>query len=424
MIAARWRRSRAARLRRHGADLRRRRGRRARLRRRSQEGRRRRSSSATRRRAPPTPTAAPATCATARRRRSAARSACRACDPDDAGQLRRRRLHAVGRLPARAARCRRPGEIDPCPAPLICRRTTDSPLEAAGGARRRLPAAQRRLLDATTTAHSPVFNDCTSNVNGATQGTGLLTTGKICVQGKCGARDIACEPGSACIRDVLPSTIPAPDVCSPICTPVRDRKPTAACSTSACPAAPACRTRSRRPTRRRARPASPAGCASTSSAAPPAAATTGATSIAQVRGLRDLRAAVQDRRRLRALRSRRQPRVPLAQHLPRRRLPQLQQHLLPADLPARRRRLPARFRGQVHRAAGRHGHGAVDGPGRVRRRGGGVRARLLVAVGLRHARRRAAHPDDLRHHQQLQRLRADDPRHHQLHHVGGVLSGI
>jgi hypothetical protein len=70
-----------------------------------------------------------------------------------------------------------------------------------------------------------VFNECTSNVNGASQAPdmGLLASGEVCVQGKCSQRGIACQPGSACIKDILPSTIPVPDVCSPICSSARQR---------------------------------------------------------------------------------------------------------------------------------------------------------------------------------------------------------
>jgi hypothetical protein len=123
-------------------------------------------------------------------------------------------------------RCRVPATAadEKCPAPTVCRRTTISPIEApTGDDGVCLPINLSCSTNADCT--SPVFTQCTSTVNGANQGPGLLTTGEVCVQGKCSERGIACEPGSACVRDVLPKSIPAPDVCSPICTPVRDRKP-------------------------------------------------------------------------------------------------------------------------------------------------------------------------------------------------------
>jgi hypothetical protein len=109
-----------------------------------------------------------------------------------------------------------PGKPDPCPSPLLCRRTTDSQLESAAGddgVCLALNATCSTSLDCTT----GVFNECTSDVNGARQGPRLLPNGEFCVQGQCSQLGISCEPGSACIRDILPSTIPAPDICSPLC---------------------------------------------------------------------------------------------------------------------------------------------------------------------------------------------------------------
>ncbi|HWE31392.1 MAG TPA: hypothetical protein VHB97_25480, partial [Polyangia bacterium] len=106
------------------------------------------------------------------------------------------------------------GKPDPCPSPLLCRRTTDSPITAAAG-----KDGVCMPLNSTCAVSSDctqgVFNECTSDVDGALQGPRLLTTGEFCVQGQCSALGISCEPGSACIRDILPSTIPAPDICSP-----------------------------------------------------------------------------------------------------------------------------------------------------------------------------------------------------------------
>jgi hypothetical protein len=120
------------------------------------------------------------------------------------------------------ARCRVPdqGQPDHCPQPLICRRTTISPTESTSGDDGVcLPINSSCKF--STDCSSPVFNECTSAINGAAQGAGLLQTGEVCVQGKCSSRGIACEPGSACVKDILPPTIPAPDVCSPICSSQR-----------------------------------------------------------------------------------------------------------------------------------------------------------------------------------------------------------
>ena len=109
-----------------------------------------------------------------------------------------------------------------CPEPLVCRRTTISPLESSlGNDGVCLPVSA--LCSTRDDCTSPVFNACTSDTTGGAQGPGLLTSGEICVTGGCKARGIACQPGSACVPTVLPPNIPAPDICSPICTPVRDR---------------------------------------------------------------------------------------------------------------------------------------------------------------------------------------------------------
>jgi hypothetical protein len=123
-------------------------------------------------------------------------------------------------------RCTVPAQdaADPCPAPLVCSRTTISPLDAmAGNDGVCLPI--NASCAKTADCRSPVFNDCTSTVNGAEQGGEgrLIATGEVCVQGRCEANGVACEPGSACIKGILPASIPAPDVCTPVCTPARDR---------------------------------------------------------------------------------------------------------------------------------------------------------------------------------------------------------
>lgn len=119
-------------------------------------------------------------------------------------------------------RCKVPaaGEGEPCPTPLLCTRVTDSPIqEGPDGVC--LPI--NSTCSKTSDCASPVFNECVSNVNGAAQGGVLLTSSNACVAGGCDARRIACSPGSACIRSIFPKTVPVPDVCAPICTPVRDR---------------------------------------------------------------------------------------------------------------------------------------------------------------------------------------------------------
>jgi hypothetical protein len=115
-----------------------------------------------------------------------------------------------------------PGQPDGCPPPLICRRTTISPSEAQlhdDGVCLPINSSCTSSLDCT----SPVFNECTSSINGATQGAGLLPSGEICVQGRCSALGVSCEPGSACVKDIIPAPIPAPDFCSPICSSARKR---------------------------------------------------------------------------------------------------------------------------------------------------------------------------------------------------------
>ena len=143
------------------------------------------------------------------------------CNPDDATTCPGGVCTASG---ACLTRCKVPaaGQTDPCPSPLFCYRTTDSPIESAAGADG-VCAPVNAICADNGDCRSPIFNECTSNVNGATQGTGLLAGGQVCVQGKCSERGIACEPGSACIKDILPTTIPAPDVCSPICESARQK---------------------------------------------------------------------------------------------------------------------------------------------------------------------------------------------------------
>jgi hypothetical protein len=64
---------------------------------------------------------------------------------------------------------------------------------------------------------SPVFNRCFSDVSVTFASAGLLTSGNTCLQGYCNQQGAACQPGSVCVQRVLPSSVPAPDVCSPLC---------------------------------------------------------------------------------------------------------------------------------------------------------------------------------------------------------------
>jgi hypothetical protein len=113
---------------------------------------------------------------------------------------------------------------DPCPEPLLCRRTTISPLEAKGG-NDGVCLPVNSICSTAQDCTSPIFTTCSSFTSGARQGPGLLTTGEVCLQGNCRSRNIACLPGSACVPNLLPPEVPSPDVCSPVCTPARDRTP-------------------------------------------------------------------------------------------------------------------------------------------------------------------------------------------------------
>lgn len=171
------------------------------------------------------------------------------CDPANAGSCPGGACTASG---ACLTRCKVPaaGQAEGCPSPLLCRRTTISPIEAAAG-----PDGVCLPVNATCTVNencsSPIFNECTSDVNGANSGPGLIASGEVCVQGRCSELRVACEPGSACVRNILPDTIPGPDVCSPICDSIRARSdggtfnecaPGLTCLSDAFPstAAPAC----------------------------------------------------------------------------------------------------------------------------------------------------------------------------------------
>jgi hypothetical protein len=66
---------------------------------------------------------------------------------------------------------------------------------------------------------SPVFNVCSNTTNGEQYSPTLLRDGAFCAQGNCQSMGVGCEPGSACIKEVLPPALAgvAPDVCVPNC---------------------------------------------------------------------------------------------------------------------------------------------------------------------------------------------------------------
>jgi hypothetical protein len=106
---------------------------------------------------------------------------------------------------------------------LLCRRITDSPLERSMGPDGVcLPVNQ--TCSSSSDCTSAIFDGCTSEVTGATSGPGLLTSGEVCLESHCAQNHTFCEPGSECIKAVLPTSIPVPDVCSPLCSSIRDRK--------------------------------------------------------------------------------------------------------------------------------------------------------------------------------------------------------
>ena len=106
----------------------------------------------------------------------------------------------------------------------MCGRTTDSPIEVAGGddgVCLPLNAVCATNDDCT----SPVFTECSAAVNGSAQGRAAHDGQRLRAGQVQRARHRAASRARRASRDVLPMSIPAPDVCSPICTPVRDRKP-------------------------------------------------------------------------------------------------------------------------------------------------------------------------------------------------------
>ncbi len=144
-----------------------------------------------------------------------------ACDPADAASC-------PEGVCTRAGECLTRCSVDDpaaCPAGggvLSCMRTDYSPKASPGPDGLCLPVAFSCDDESQPpkSCESAVFNYCTSEIsNGQVRSPGLLTSGSICVQGRCSADGVGCEPGSACIQKVLPASIAssAPDVCSPNC---------------------------------------------------------------------------------------------------------------------------------------------------------------------------------------------------------------
>jgi hypothetical protein len=100
---------------------------------------------------------------------------------------------------------------------LSCVRTTYSPLEAADGKDGVcIPVAF--TCETSDDCGSPIFNLCTSETNGQQDNDTLLKSGSVCAQGNCARDGVACEPGSTCIKKVLPTDVSdTPDVCTPNC---------------------------------------------------------------------------------------------------------------------------------------------------------------------------------------------------------------
>lgn len=102
-----------------------------------------------------------------------------------------------------------------CPANLICVRTTISPLESGANDGVCLPVGA--TCASSQQCSSAIFNRCSSEITNPSGLAQIETSGSICTQGFCAERSTSCQPGSSCLRRVLPSTIAAPDICSADC---------------------------------------------------------------------------------------------------------------------------------------------------------------------------------------------------------------
>jgi hypothetical protein len=141
------------------------------------------------------------------------------CDPNDAANSCPN--GACTRAGACLTRCN-PDNPTPCSAgggTLSCVRTNYSqkgPMADPNSAGVCLPVASS--CNSSDDCLSPIFDLCSSKIEGQQNNPALATSGSVCSQGFCTRNDVACEPGSTCIGTVLPSAIKnAPDVCTPNC---------------------------------------------------------------------------------------------------------------------------------------------------------------------------------------------------------------
>ncbi len=102
-----------------------------------------------------------------------------------------------------------------CPEGLSCGRKSISPLDPDTNDGVCVPVAQP--CSNNDQCGSPIFNTCSNTTNRSLDGPGLRSDGNACVQGRCGELNTACQPGSACVRSILPEGVAAPDVCAPAC---------------------------------------------------------------------------------------------------------------------------------------------------------------------------------------------------------------
>jgi hypothetical protein len=108
-----------------------------------------------------------------------------------------------------------------CAPGLTCVRTTISTLESGTNDGVCLPINAGCTV--SSDCQSSIFNVCLPDIDLIVKSDQLAASGSICFQGACAANGSACEPGSSCVRDVVPQNITqAPDVCSPNCTTVGD----------------------------------------------------------------------------------------------------------------------------------------------------------------------------------------------------------
>jgi hypothetical protein len=105
-----------------------------------------------------------------------------------------------------------------CPGSLSCVRNGS----AAPGTKDGLCLPVAGLCAVKSDCRSPVFDLCSSEVIGASIG-GAAIPGGFCGQSGCQSNGAACEPGSSCLRQVLPASFSgAIDVCTLDCVPAAD----------------------------------------------------------------------------------------------------------------------------------------------------------------------------------------------------------